>query len=433
MLIASLVIASVAIIGMFVVLFACPEVHIRKFSLQTFFVPILLGALLIMALGFVDYQDLWHSLISADGINPLEILVLFLSMSFISVVLDEAGFFSYIADLASQKAKHNQFILFLILYILTSILTVFTSNDIVILTFTPFLIFFAKNAKINPVPYLVSEFVAANSWSMLLVIGNPTNIYLATSFGITFFAYVGQMVLPTIFAGVISFLLMYFMFRKMLRVPFNNEEHHPQLKDKFLATLALIILLTTIVAMAFANFFDIQIWLVSLGGAVLLLLSTMVSGLAKHPEYSSLKASFRRLPYPVIPFILSMFVIVMSLKYVGVIAQLGDFFSAGNPYFRVGVSSFLATNFLNNIPMSELYTAIFRSMNNVTPTMIYLAIISSNLGAFFTPVGALAGVMWMGILKRYQLKFTIVDFVHYLSLISVVTLIAAFLGLYLNG
>ena len=72
---------------------------------------------------------------------------------------------------------------------MVAILTIFTSNDIVILTFTPFICYFSKNAKINPIPYLVAEFAAANTYSMMLIIGNPTNIYLATSASIDFISY----------------------------------------------------------------------------------------------------------------------------------------------------------------------------------------------------------------------------------------------------
>ena len=35
----------------------------------------------------------------------------------------------------------------------------------------------------------MAEFAAANTWSMMLIIGNPTNIYLATSAGIDFTEY----------------------------------------------------------------------------------------------------------------------------------------------------------------------------------------------------------------------------------------------------
>ncbi len=427
--IASLIIVILSILGLFLCLFLWPEMRIGKFSMQTFFLPSMLGAALILICRLVNYQDLGRSLISSDGINPLEILVLFLSMSFISIVLDEAGFFSFIAQKAAMRAKGSQMSLFLILYILTSILTVFTSNDIVILTFTPFIIFFAKNAKINPLPYLVSEFVAANSWSMLLIIGNPTNIYLATSFSIEFFAYLKVMVLPTLFAGISSFLLMHMMFRKMLKEPFTALDQKPVLKDPLLAYMSLGVLLATIILMALSDFISIPIWLVSLAGAGLLILVCLFYGIKKKETFASLGASIKRLPYPVIPFLLSMFVLVMSLKYVGVISSLADYLGSVNPYLGVGLTSFLATNFLNNIPMSVFYTEIFREMSSLDMKMVYLAIISSNLGAFLTPIGALAGVMWTGILKNYGIKFSIKDFLSHLSLISIVSLAFAFLGL----
>ena len=53
-------------------------------------------------------------------------------------------------------------------------------------------------------PYLVGEFVAANTWSMMLVIGNPTNIYLASACGIEFGEYVSVMWLPTLLAGLVA-------------------------------------------------------------------------------------------------------------------------------------------------------------------------------------------------------------------------------------
>ena len=77
---------------------------------------------------------------------------------------------------------------------LVSVLTVFTSNDIIVLTFTPFICHFAKSARIDPLPYLVSEFVAANTWSMALIIGNPTNIYLMSGTGISFLSYTAKMI-----------------------------------------------------------------------------------------------------------------------------------------------------------------------------------------------------------------------------------------------
>jgi arsenical pump membrane protein len=67
-------------------------------------------------------------------------------MTAFSVFLDELGFFRVLASAALHRAGSSQKILFFILYFTVSILTVFTSNDIIILTFTPFICAFARRA-----------------------------------------------------------------------------------------------------------------------------------------------------------------------------------------------------------------------------------------------------------------------------------------------
>ena len=59
-------------------------------------------------------------------------------------------------------------------------------------------------------------------------------------------------------------------------------------------------------------------------------------------------------------------------------------------------------------------------------------VIGSNLGAFFTPVGALAGIMWSGILKRHGVKFGYGDFLKMGVTVALPALAAALGGLYLS-
>ena len=201
-----------------------PHIKIGKFRLDTYWIIALLGAAILLIFSFAPIQEVGKQLTSNASINPIKILILFFSMTLMSVFLDELGLFKYLAGVASSKAKENQFILFLIFYFLTAILTVFTSSDVVILTLTPFICFFAKRSRINPIPYLVGEFVAANTWSLMLMIGNPTNIYLATSAGITFIEYFKVMAVPTIVAGLVELGLLLLIFKKHLKVPLISNE-----------------------------------------------------------------------------------------------------------------------------------------------------------------------------------------------------------------
>ena len=60
---------------------------------------------------------------------------------------------------------------------------------------------------------------------------------------------------------------------------------------------------------------------------------------------------------------------------------------------------------------------------------LFSSIIASNIGAYFTPLGALAGIMWMSILKKSGLKFGFKEFLKYGMILSPVVLIVALLTL----
>ena len=67
----------------------------------------LLGALLLLACQCVDRKEVISSFASDSGINPLKILVLFLSRTILSIFLDEQGFFSFLAESFAKKFRKN--------------------------------------------------------------------------------------------------------------------------------------------------------------------------------------------------------------------------------------------------------------------------------------------------------------------------------------
>ena len=207
--IASIVIICATILGIIFTSIFKPNIYIKGHSFSLYWMIALLGALILLAGTFLPLNEFWDGLTSSSGMNPLKILVLFLSMTCISLFLDELGFFSHLASYVIKKTKSSQIKVFISFYILVSLLTIFTSNDIIILTLTPFIISFCKRGKISPIPYLVSEFMAANTWSMIFIIGNPTNIYIASSYNINFVDYLKVMALPTLLAGLLEFTLLF--------------------------------------------------------------------------------------------------------------------------------------------------------------------------------------------------------------------------------
>ncbi len=388
-----------------------PSLKIGKLSFQTFWVVTLLGAVFALATRQVDLSALWDGL-TQGAMNPLKILALFISLSLISISLDELGFFHYLSSKALEKSKGSQYGIFFTLYGLVSLLTIFTSNDIVILTFTPFIILFSKKAKINPLPYLIAEFVNANTYSMLLSIGNPTNIYLSESEGITFLAYLSKMWLPTLLAGLATLLAILLLFHKDLAKPIEETEMEEEtLKNKPLVVLNLAFLLLAIASLILSNYVKIESWAVMLG--LSLSLFALVSAIGRDKTYILDVA--KRLPYNLIPFVLSMFVLVLSLRQSGVVSYLQQTLDAlsPNPWaegYAYCLSSIIFDNLINNIPMSILYSSILEGKSALA---IYATIIGSNIGAYLTPIGALAGIMWMSILKKHGVDYSFFSFVRY--------------------
>lgn len=424
-----LIISILTIILMIMAIIFFPQIKIGKISFQSYWFVTIIGAIILLLFGFVPIEEVVSELIKDTEVNPIKILTLFISMTILSVYLDELGFFKYLASLAIKKAKCKQISLFLMLYIVTSILTVFTSNDIIILTLTPFICYFCKNAKINPVPYLVSEFVSANTWSMMLVIGNPTNIFLSTQCEIDFISYVKVMAIPTICAGLISFGIIMLLFRKDLKKEMQETECHEEIKDKTLLIIGLVHLVLCTILLAISSYINLQMWIITLGFALSLLLITLIYLLIKRKPKTILIDTLKRAPWTLIPFIISMFIIVLALAIVNlpqiITTNVGDKY----PVFTYGILSFLASNVMNNIPMCVFFSKILNcfSGSSVYLKMTYSVIAGSNIGAFLTPIGALAGIMWMSILKKNDVKFSFVNFMKYGFIISIPTILVTVL------
>lgn len=74
--------------------------------------------------------------------------------------------------------------------------------------------------------------------------------------------------------------------------------------------------------------------------------------------------------------------------------------------------------------MSVLFSSIIETAGAGLPA-VFATIIGSNLGAFLTPIGALAGIMWSSILNKHGEKFNYLDFVKMGVTCSIPTLFAA--------
>ncbi len=429
------ILTCLALLGL---VFFKPSVYIKGKKISIFWLAPLLGAVALVVGGLISPAEIGAGLTQAGDVNPVKILLLFFSMTMMSVYLDEIGFFRLLAHKVLGKAGGRQSVLFVLLYALVSILTIFTSNDIIVLTFTPFICHFARSARIDPLPYLVSEFVAANTWSMALIIGNPTNIYLMSGTGVSFPAYTARMILSTALAGVVSFGALYLMFRKKLKAPLDPEDSPTPRIDVPTEVVGLCHLGGCIVLLSVSSFFSMPMWAITCLFFLSLVTFTMVIGFFRRRAPYLIARCFVRAPWDLAPFVLSMFVLVLALDKYGITATLAGVLTRPTTLpgtvVSFGVSSFLTANLVNNIPMSVLYSSILGGLEacELITAARLAAVIGSNLGAFFTPTGALAGIMWTAQLHDQGVPFSFAQFVKYGATVAIPALAVALLGLMLS-
>lgn len=97
------IISVVAFIGSIVLI---PNIKIGNHSFSTCYFAPLIGTVLLLATGLLPFDSFWSALTSNSAVNPIQILVIFFSMVFMSIVLDEVVFLDSLPQ--SQRKKPNK-------------------------------------------------------------------------------------------------------------------------------------------------------------------------------------------------------------------------------------------------------------------------------------------------------------------------------------
>ncbi len=418
-----------------------------------------LGVLIILLSGVLSPGQAFASLVGREGFSPYTIIILFMSVAYIAISLDSTGFFEYVALKLIMRSGGDGRKLFFYFYFLSGFITLFTSNDIVILTLTPIIFYFGRHAKIRVLPYLIAEFFAANIWSMFLYVGNPTNIIAASASGINIIEYSFWMVLPTLAAGLTCLALLYSVFRNNVSITFRvPKDVNPDdfLKDRNCAAVTFATFCLTLVTLFLSPLLGLEMWQVSLLFALALFVYDSAMAFEEYYKehlkyYNIFQRYFRRratkvyefrlhmiaerMPWKIIPFLACSFIMVEALVVSGVTDAAAAFFSSisSNIFVAVlsmGFLSSFAANLVNNQPMTVLFTKITESSQFVMPASTKLAsifslIIGSNLGANITLIGALAGIMWVKILKDKDQAITYRGFAELGLLVIPLVILAA--------
>lgn len=450
--------------------------------------------LVLLLLQCINIQQIYKGIIGNSILEPYSILLLFLSLAYISISLDQTGFFATVAYFFAKRIGTSGIKFFIFTFILSSILTIFTSNDIVIMTITPVICFIANQSKVDVTSYLIAQYFCANIWSAGFYFGNPTNVIVAQSVHMNFIQYSFINLLPTIAAGLSVILLISVVTKN--KIP---EQIHVDFNDlpslyRFQAGFGIFLLFcSTCCIIVFTFYPKVPIFLAVFPFAIIALFKDILCDFhnylsnysvfwnsnnntnqmielvtisneeteeeAKEDSEVQLRENLEdplcftwntikileRMPWDVIPFTLGMFILVEGLDSNGLISMIAEIFSnlIGNnlfiAVFFIGFLSALSCNIMNNQPMTILFVRIilcdnFVNHNDdiVVSACLFAIALGSNFGANLTLIGALAGILWNNILSKYNLQMSYLSFASYGFKVMPICLTVSFAALALE-
>ncbi|CAI7564156.1 unnamed protein product [Penicillium glandicola] len=188
----------------------------------------LIADLFLLAILAIGRKEVHDGIVGTDNINPIDIMVFFLTLAYIAISIDASGLIRHLALKVLQKAGKAGHRLFFYMFAFFFVLGSFVGNDPIILSGTPFLAYMIRVSSniAHPRAWIHSQFTIANIASAILVSSNPTNLVLAGAFKIKFIVYTANMIIPVIVTAIIIFpVLLYIVFADESLIPRSITMH----------------------------------------------------------------------------------------------------------------------------------------------------------------------------------------------------------------
>nr|WP_249787506.1 arsenic transporter [Bradyrhizobium sp. NBAIM03] len=377
-----------------------------------------IGASALVLSGLLPWQD---ALLGIE--KGLDVYLFLIGMMLIAELARLEGLFDYLAALAVEYARGSPQRLFLLIYLVGTLVTVLLSNDATAIVLTPAVYAATRAAGAKPLPYLFVCAFIANAASFVLPISNPANLVVFGARMPHLTEWLRLFALPS----AASILLTYIVLRLTQHHALKEETiarsvPHPKLgrggKLTAIGIVAIGIVLVT------ASALDKQLGLPTFicGGvtaAIVLLLS----------RQSPLPV-LRGVSWSVLPLVGGLFVMVEALIKTGVIAQLNALLhqavaqSVPQAAWSVGIATALADNIANNLPVGLVAGSVAAGDHLPVP-VVSAILIGVDLGPNLSVTGSLATILWLVALRREKIEVGAWPFLKLGLLVTPPALIAA--------
>ncbi len=333
-------------------------------------------------------------------------------------VVQEVGAFERLAAWIEIRARaRTATSTFTIVFVLSVITPSLLNNDAAILILTPLVVALVR--RLYPGN---SQIVIAFAFAVFLapgvapfIVSNPMNMIVAEFAGLHFNSYAIVMAPISIVGASLTYAVLRLAFRRTLRdatlgppQPVTTIHRHPAERA------AVTLMLAVFFAYPVCASVGVDIWHVALAGA----LGSIAIGRAY--RVAPMGKLGGHVSLDILLFLWGIFLVVQGLRSVGVVEMLRSFYGADPHLAAVGVASAAGSALIDNHPMSILNMLAIDSTHDPKPLLA--ALVGGDIGPRLLPIGSLAGLLWMDLLRRHRVDIGIWRFVRLGTLVLVPTL-----------
>ena len=377
------------------------------------------GALLLIALRLIPLKLAGHAI--AEGTD----VYLFLTgMMLLAELAREQGVFDWVSAVAVRGANGSCSRLFLLVYAVGTLVTVFMSNDATAVVLTPAILAVIRKAKISPLPYLFVCALIANAASFVLPISNPANLVVFH----TGMPPLGQWLLafgvPSVLSIAATYAAMRWYFRKDLCQQIECEVAPVKLRPGGKLVLVGLALMVAVLLAASAMKKDL--------GLPTCLAALAITGATMATSRSNPLKLLREISWGTILLVAGLFVMVAAMESQGALQVTQTWLvwaqtlAPATGALVVGFFVGMANNLVNNLPLGLIAGGTIQAAH-IQGLLANAVMIGVDLGPNLSVTGSLATILWLLALRKEGLNVSVWKFLK-LGLIAMPLALAAALG-----
>ena len=347
-----------------------------------------------------------------------ETLGLLAGMFFLVSILQEAGFFSWLAMRSLKKFNYHPVSLSIILILFAAIMAMFMDSITVMLFLSALTLQLCGLLKLDPVPLVIAEVCAANTGGAATLVGDPPNVILGTTLGFNFADFVTHTGPISAVAALLLLGMFYFTNRQTLKnahslmtedtineiEALHNEPLHAHLTQVgLLGFLVAVILLVIHHPLSEATG-------IHLNAAMAALIPAGVALLALRND--DRRRTLLKVDSESILFFAGLFVLIGGLEKIRLFESLADGLaglSASNNGLVMALHWVpgLASGIVDNVPLALAMSYVLKDLAQIPGMpalglMVWSLALGIDIGGNLTPIGASANVVAYSFMERHH-------------------------------